>query len=60
MGERLFKMTLHEHIKRIEPRLNVTRLAEFCGLARSTLNRKYARSPESITQLVNDWKETVK
>ena len=52
-------MTLHEYIKRIEPRLNVTRLAEFCGLARSTLNRKYARSPDSITQLVNDWQNEI-
>ena len=50
-------MTLHEHIKRLEPRLNVTRLAEFCGLARSTLNRKYANSPESITRLVEDWQK---
>lgn len=48
-------MTLHEHIKRLEPRLNVTRLAEFCGLARSTLNRKFARSPENITKLVREW-----
>jgi len=53
-------MALHEYIKRIEPRLNVTRLAEFCGLARATLNNKYNRSPESISELVADWQESVK
>jgi len=54
------KMTLHEHIKRIDRRLNVTTLAKFCGLARSTLNRRFARSPESISELVADWQESVK
>jgi hypothetical protein len=53
-------MTLSEHIKRLEPRLNVTRLAEFCGLARATLNNKFNRSPELITQLVSEWQESVK